>query len=183
MYTKTSLSGKELTGGIVDTALNAPRLFSAFRSNRVSNSLTEKIMLSVTSVYECRYCNWMHSELASLFGVSEDEIERLLNGDLSDVSEEQLVALRYALEGGEINIRPRYDEETAEDIEQFVRFVAFTNKLGNTFDEFISLWVDKDSPKKGIFVPGLVFFAMFPVYFTVSLLTKKGKNPLFDLST
>lgn len=192
-FSKTTMSASEIATDIENILKNGSRLFSAFRSDRVSNSFSEKLMLAVTSVYECRYCNWMHSELATRFGVPEDEIERLLNGDISGVAEEQIAALNYAIGvsnsynssgiGDKINLLSAYDPDTVEDIVQLVNFVGFTNRLGNTFDAFIALFIDKDNNNKGFVVPALVFSTMLPIYASVSLLTKKGKNPFYDLSS
>jgi len=47
----------------------SPVLVRALNRPRISPALREQIMLAVTSVNDCRYCNWGHAALALRHGV------------------------------------------------------------------------------------------------------------------
>ncbi|MTT51777.1 hypothetical protein F1529_04675 [Alcanivorax sp. VBW004] len=151
----------------------------------------EKLMLVVTSVLECRYCNWMHSELAIRFGVEPSDIESLLSGDYSVVSEYERIAVVYALNYSKTDgqasttelLSSFYPKEVAEDIVWLVKFVFLTNKLGNTYDAFLARLRGQGPKDSSLLVEAAVVLTMTPLYGSVAMLTRKGRNPYFSLDT
>lgn len=187
-YTKQVLGYREAARRLASTALSAPALFDAFRSERVNWQLSEKLMLAVTAVLECRYCNWVHSELAERVGVEVAEIESILAGKLESLGPDEYPAMQYArgyaLRQGKANKSMRvalhraYGAEMARDIELLVAFVYLTNKLGNTFDAFVARMHGIDSEHGSRALEVGVFLSLWPVYGAVGYLTRKGRSPL-----
>ncbi len=149
-------------------------------------------MLVVTSVYQCRYCNWMHSDLAALFGVEDSEISKLLVGDLSSVALEEKAAVTFALKYAQADDESSlpylkssclgsYSDQTATDIAVLVDFVRFTNKLGNTFDAFIAFALRQQKKDISPFFSGAIFLTMLPLYSGVAAFSSKGRWPFFSL--
>ena len=68
----------------------------AHSSKRVSKAFSERIMLAVTEVNGCRYCSYYHTSVALKAGMSEDEIQGMLGGDLSNAPADESVALLFA---------------------------------------------------------------------------------------
>ena len=68
----------------------------ASRAGRVSKPFREKIMLAVTHVNGCRWCNYGHTRAALREGVSEDELHHLLEGEFAMLPEGEVVALVFA---------------------------------------------------------------------------------------
>lgn len=195
-FIKATLTPKELLKGAFNVITNSPKLYSAMRSDRLSSAQTEKLMLAVTSVYNCRYCNWMHSELAERFGIPHKEIEALLHGEFLNVSKADAAALNFAvsyastklLSSNSFQIQQAieeliasYDTATVDDIRVLVEFVSFTNLLGNTFDAALAFAYERHISNGGMLTPLLVFPVMLPIYLTIALLTKKGRNPFSSL--
>ena len=61
--------------------VSAPRIVMALRKPTTSRALQEQVMLAVTSVNDCRYCDWVHTGLALEEGVNIEELAGLLNHD------------------------------------------------------------------------------------------------------
>src|SRR6056297_614707 len=56
----------------------------------------QRLMIAVTKVNGCRYCSYYHSKLALKAGISQEELDSLLAGELNDCPEEEVLALVYA---------------------------------------------------------------------------------------
>lgn len=131
-------------------------LRQAARGKRVSKAFAEKLMLVVTSVNGCRYCNYAHSRAALAAGVPETELQKLLALDLGDFPLEEVTALTFAQHFAESREQPDpaawqrvvtyYGEPTAQDILAYLRMITFGNLLGNTFDALFSRLVGKPAP-------------------------------------
>jgi AhpD family alkylhydroperoxidase len=131
-------------------------LRAASRGGRLSQAFAEKIMLSVTRVNGCRYCSYGHSRAALAVGVSEAELQKLLQGEIGDFPEQEAVALVFAQHYAETCCQPDpaawqrlvvyYGPETARDIQAYLRMITFGNLLGNTFDALLSRLAGKPAP-------------------------------------
>lgn len=129
-------------------AKDLPRLPKLLAGETISPSFREKLFLAVTSVNRCRYCTWMHTDIAAANGVDDAQIAALL-GDLTkgDFGREK-EALLYAIHFAESERQPNkeqttklidyYGEETATQIVQYLNLIWFANLSGNTFDAFLS---------------------------------------------
>ncbi|WP_028054411.1 carboxymuconolactone decarboxylase family protein [Sinorhizobium medicae] len=61
-----------------NVVVSAPVLLSALIRPKTSAALREKVMLGVTSVNDCRYCQWGHSHWAMAHGVPLEEVNQIL---------------------------------------------------------------------------------------------------------
>jgi AhpD family alkylhydroperoxidase len=123
-------------------------LRSAARGNRISKAFAEKIMLAVTHVNGCRYCNYGHTRSALAAGVPESELHKIAAGDLGSFPEHEAVALLFAQHYAESCCKPDpeawqrvvdyYGPETSRDILAYLRMITLGNLYGNTFDAFLS---------------------------------------------
>jgi AhpD family alkylhydroperoxidase len=132
-------------------------LRAASRGNRINRAFAEKIMLTVTRVNGCRYCNYGHSRAALAAGVSETELQYLLSGELGAFPEHEAVALAFAQHYAESNCRPDpsarerllayYGPETSRDILAYLRMITLGNLYGNTFDAILSRLAGKPAAR------------------------------------
>ena len=76
-----------------------------------------------------------------------------------------------------------YPKEVAEDIVWLVKFVFLTNKLGNTYDAFLARLRGQGPKDSSLLVEAAVVLTMTPLYGSVAMLTRKGRNPYFSLDT
>jgi len=152
----------------------------ASRGGHVSHAFAEKIMLVVTAVNGCRYCNYGHSRAALAAGVSEQELQNLLALDLGVFPEDEVVALTFAQHYAETEGQPAaaaterligfYGEQTAYDILAYIRMITFGNLLGNTWDALISRFAGKPAAQSTLKDEIKVLFGVLwmPVYCLVA---------------
>lgn len=127
---------------------NRSKLKEYRKTKRLSPQFRERIMLAVTSVNECRYCEWGHSKLALNYGCTEEEIERIMKHDFGSCDPDEVTGLAYAQHYAETGGFPTedakqklvdfYGEQKAQDIQLSINMVTIGNLLGNTVDAFES---------------------------------------------
>lgn len=132
----------------------------AARGGRVSKAFAEKLMLVVSQVNGCRYCSYGHSRAALAAGVSETELQSLLDLDLGQFPDHEVTALIFAQHYAESHDQPDpaawqqvvnyYGEETAKDILAYLRMITFGNLLGNTFDALLSRMTGKPAANSSL---------------------------------
>jgi len=113
----------------------------------ISTAFRERIMLTVTEVNGCRYCQYAHAKMALDAGLSQSEIETLSTGIFHHCPTEEVSALLYAQHWAEANANPEketrhrvieiYGQEKVEAMEQVMRMIRMGNLLGNTWDYFL----------------------------------------------
>ncbi len=114
----------------------------------IPGAFRERLMLSVVSVYDCRYCCWAHTREALRSGVDKDEISSLLAGSVDDCPQDEAVALLYAQHWADSNTKPdpevvrkleqAYGTEMVQIINLVLRIVRVGNLSGNTWDRFLN---------------------------------------------
>ena len=140
-------SPREFLADMVILARNVKTISRLMRRKVISGDFRERLMLAVTSVYGCRYCNWMHTREALRHGVGADEIGGLLEGSVDACPEEEAVALVYAQHWADSNAKPdpeaclkleqEYGQQKAEAINLILRMIRVGNLGGNTWDCFL----------------------------------------------
>lgn len=111
------------------------------RGNGLESGLRERLFLAVTQVNQCRTCAWAHTRIALGEGVAADEVRALLRRDLEATPEAEREAVLYAQHWADTDGRPdaeavsrlaiRYDADTLDRIHLALRFIRFSNYLGN----------------------------------------------------
>ncbi|MEA3438610.1 MAG: carboxymuconolactone decarboxylase family protein [Thermodesulfobacteriota bacterium] len=148
---------RTFTCDLKDLAAHIPALISTVRNKRISRPFAEKIMLSVASVNECSYCSYLHTKTALKGGVSEKEINKLLEQEIGDFSEDESVALAFAQHYAETEkktdpeaerrFRSYYGPQISKDIVNYIRIVNFFTLVGNTAYAFLSRLRGKPAQK------------------------------------
>jgi AhpD family alkylhydroperoxidase len=110
----------------------------------IDEAFRERLMLAVTQVNECRYCSEYHAKQALKTGLSQDEVQELLDGVADQCPPEQLAAILYARHWAEMAGHPdsdvrqmlieTYGAAKAAAIEMILRMINVGNLSGNTFD-------------------------------------------------
>jgi AhpD family alkylhydroperoxidase len=147
-FSKRIYTPRSLIEDFLDILDHFPEFRSAVRSQRISRAFTEKIMLAVTAVNGCRYCSHGHARMALASGVSPEEVDLLLSGEVGHVSPDQAPALFFAQHYAESEGHPdpamvktlveTYGQERARDILAHIRMITLGNLSGNTFDALLS---------------------------------------------
>lgn len=117
------------------------------RSEPLGRAFSERIMLAVTQVNDCRFCDYGHSIAALRAGVAEHELAAIKTGDFSKTPEYETPALyfaqHYAAEDGTPDAQAldalvqSYGRARATRILLVIRMIMIANLLGNTFDALL----------------------------------------------
>ena len=104
-------------------------------------------MLAVTAVNGCRYCSYCHARQALKSGITTEEINQLLSGDIANCLEGEAVGVIYAQHWAESDAHPdpeavervqqTYGIEKTEAIHLMLRMIRIGNLLGNSWDYFL----------------------------------------------
>jgi AhpD family alkylhydroperoxidase len=127
----------------------SPVLVRALSRPRISPALREQIMLAVTSVNDCRYCNWGHTALALRNGVDLTALRQTLDsGSLSADSTPDAVAILYAQHvaseqgdadpGAERALAGAWAPDEQAEIKAYITAITFGNLVGNSADAWLA---------------------------------------------
>ena len=129
---------------------SVPVLLRALIRPRIPRALREKIMLEVTAVNECGYCQWGHTHLALAQGVPLEEINQIFgyqNASLAARNTAEATAILFAQHYAERregfdpesmeNLRTCYNEAQAAEILAYLRAITLGNLAGNTLDALL----------------------------------------------
>ena len=104
----------------------------------------QRLWLVVTSVNDCRYCRYLHSNIALRLGVSFEEVKALSSGGitLSPAGEHPalLYGLHWARQDGRTDAEAHarlmkcYDKRRVRLLELVLRLIRFANLFGSTWD-------------------------------------------------
>jgi AhpD family alkylhydroperoxidase len=158
---------------VADLLANLDDLRAARRGGRVSRAFAERIMLAVTQVNGCRYCQFGHARAALRAGVTPEEIQFLTTGRLAELPAEEVTALFFAQHYAETVGRPgpdawqhlvdTYGPDKAQDIVAYIRMITMGNLLGNTFDAFLSRLAWRPAPYSSLFQELGVLLGIFVI--------------------
>ncbi len=119
----------------------------AHHAGRVDEAFANRIMLAVTNVNGCRYCDYFHTRQALELGINEVELQQMYAGEFGDIPEEQTVAIVFAQHYAEQQGKPDpiawqrlqsfYGPDTARDIIAFIHMITMGNLLGNAGDALL----------------------------------------------
>lgn len=121
-----------------------PLMLGNRRNGWVSSDFQERLMMAVTAVNGCRFCNYYHTRVALRMGIEPAEVKSLLAGDIDNPAPNEVKALLYAQYWAETNAGPdgdlrnqmvaHYGANRAAVIETILRIIRFGNLLGNSLD-------------------------------------------------
>jgi AhpD family alkylhydroperoxidase len=127
----------------------SPVLVRALIRPRISRALREQVMLGVTSVNDCRYCNWGHTAVALRSGVDMAALRQTLgSGSLSTDSTPGEVAIWYAQhvasEDGDADpeaeraLAAAWAPDEQAEIKAYITAITFGNLTGNSADAWLA---------------------------------------------
>lgn len=156
---------------------NIPNFIKSIYKKRINAAFREKLMVAASAVLDCKYCSWLHTEIALSKGVGKEEIKKILGKEIGKFSEDEAVALIFAQHYSERGGRPEkkaeerfykyYGEEKARDILNYIRAIYFGNLAGNTVDAFLSRIKGKPAEGGNIWNELIVFLILSPYFFVI----------------
>ena len=137
-----------------------PFMIRATKSKQMDQQFIERIMLAVTEVNGCDICSYAHTKMALESGMSNEEIQNMLDGVVSDVPKQQLLAVMFAQHYAESrsdfseqawqNIISQYGEALALGILGSIRVIMMGNVLGIPWNSFFMRFKNKPDQRSSI---------------------------------
>ncbi|BBX30099.1 hypothetical protein GCM10009632_31300 [Mycolicibacterium alvei] len=137
---------------LMDDALvlvgRGPNVARPWREHTIDPALRERVMFAVATVNECRFCAYVHNELALKNGADRDELARLVALDSAAVTDADLVAVAWAQSRAEADLGPagshlqdalreHYSALQRADLDTVVRVMTLSNRAGNTLEALL----------------------------------------------
>lgn len=151
----------------------------ARKKDLLNDQFVERIMLAVTEVNNCEICSFAHTKMALEAGLSDVEIQSLLDGLSGDVPEDEMPAILFAQHYTNYRGRPSrkswqrivkvYGLRKAQGILGAIRLIMLGNTYGIPWSSFFNRFKGKPDKRSNllyelgmmacisIFVPAAVF--------------------------
>lgn len=148
-FTKRTFSPGLFARSYLSAIIHLPTLMRALLSPRTSHALREQVMLAVTSVNDCRYCNWLHTGLALENGVDLAELQNLLESEGIHVQETpEAVAILFAKHFADTVRQPSapaiqaleraFTPAQKREILAYIHAIYIGNLSGNSLDAWLA---------------------------------------------
>lgn len=131
-----------------DFLISIGELRRAEKDASLDKKFVKRIMLAVTHVNGCALCSWYHTREALKIGMPQDEISRLLDGELQDAPNNEASALIFAQHYAETlgavdsdawrHIVAVYGVQKALGIRAAIHMIMAGNAQGNIWGAFAS---------------------------------------------
>ncbi len=161
------------------------------KKNLLSKDFTERIILAVTQVNGCEICSYAHTKIALEQGMDNQEIQKILSGEMQNVPNEEAAAVFFAQhyadtrgnpsEDSWLRIVDEYGEEKALGILGSIRMIMIGNILGIPFSALISRFKGKPVKKTNLlYEAGMILsvIVFLPVALIHSFISGALKNPV-----
>jgi len=190
-FRKRTFTLSLLARSLLGAALYLPVLLVALLRPTTSRALREKVMLAVSAVNDCRYCNWVHTGLALANGVDLDDLKHVLEADtFGEVNGRDATAILFARHFADTVRRPHAEARTALarefsfgerlEIMAYINAIYFANLSGNSGDAWLArlrgLRVDDGHP----LAEAIAALAAAPFLLLIAALSRKSRRPKLD---
>jgi len=161
----------------------------ALKHNQMDYQFTERIMLAVTEVNGCDICSYAHTKMALESGMSNEEIQNMLAGEISSVPKQQVQAIMFAQHYAESRGKPskksweqivdNYGESLALGILGSIRAIMMGNVLGIPLNSFFMRFKGQPDKRSSIFYElkimtvGSLFILIAIIHVVFSILFRK----------
>lgn len=148
---KRTLTRANFLRTVTNVVASIPVLLVSLVRPRIAKSLREKILLGVSAVNDCRYCQWGHSHWAKAHGVPLEEINEILGGATGALCAKDpaegaaiLFAQHYAENQGRCEpeaveyLRRFYTHGQVAEILGYARAITLGSLTGNTMDAILA---------------------------------------------
>lgn len=170
-FTKRIYSLSDFFGDLIYLSTHFP--LAILSQYKINKAFSERIMLAVTSVNDCRYCTWFHRKMALKAQVPSQQIQSILAQKPDEsIPQEEMTALYFAFHFAETNRKPQPEimqklkneyGKRSQGIFFHIRMIYFGNMCGNTFDAFISRFRGQKAPQSWFCSELIIFLLSAPV--------------------
>jgi len=188
-FSKRIFTAKSFIAELAFVIWHLPKIIYIFVSKKSPKHLLEKIVIVTDAVNGCIYCSWMDAKLAIKNGMSEDEVNGMLNLQFhTHVTDYDRVALLFAQHYAETSGHPDkemaeklnqvYGDKTASNIMLAIKAVTFGNMYFNTWLAAISRFQGRPAPNSSIVFEVAYILINFIIIVPVMILRKLDRNAI-----
>lgn len=133
-----------LAESLASASLHLPVLMASLTRSSLTPALREQVMLAVTSVNDCRYCDWVHTRLALENGVDLTQLAGLLEQPLESLDDDSAVAILFGKHFADSQRRPsaaareklrqHFSPWQRRQIMAWIHAIYYANLTGNSAD-------------------------------------------------
>lgn len=130
------------------------------KKNELNQELIERIMLAVTEVNGCEVCSYAHTRMALESGMSNEEIQNMLSGIITDIPSKELPAVMFAQHYVDVRGNPSEDAwnrlvevyglSKAQGILGAVRIIMIGNAYGIPWSSLFNRFKGKADKRSSI---------------------------------
>lgn len=190
-FKKRVFTPKSFASSLIKVSAYLPFLLRGLIKPTTSRALREKVMLSTTSVNDCRYCSWVHTQLAIQNGVDLEELNEMLGGVTGKLSDDkEAVAVIFAQHYAEALASPSKEAMTGleqafkanekREVLAYIYAIYFANLSGNTFDALLARVNGQKVEGSRLWFEIVVSIISGPVLIPLMLVAKKDKQLKFE---
>jgi len=163
-------------------------MFKAKKNKELSPEFIERIMLAVTEVNGCEICSYEHTKMALEKGMSNEEIQMLLSGNMEGVPEEEVSAIIFAQHYADTRGNPSkdswqrvvdvYGTIKAKGILGAIRVIMIGNVYGIAFSALKSRLRGKSIKKSSLLYEVsmiLSILVLLPIAFISAIIYRKNQ--------
>ena len=157
---------KEIYMIVYNGMRSVPYMSKAKRNNELSPEFIERIMLAVTEVNGCEVCSYAHTKMALEAGMSNQEIEKMLSGVITDIPSNELPAIMFAQHYADSRGRPtketwnriieNYGLTKSYGILGAIRIIMIGNAYGIPWSSFFNRFKGKADKRSSLLYEVLV---------------------------
>ena len=174
-------------------AVRVPGIAQLYAEPTLDPALREEIMVAVSRMNDCRYCSFVHTELAADAGVPDAELAELEGVDDGSFERKRWLAIALARASVAADFGPvdpdlervvaaEYDDRERDAIQLAARVITAANLFGNTFDALVERTRGRPAPDSRLFdevVISVAFLAAVPpVGLALAVIRKKAPMEL-----
>jgi AhpD family alkylhydroperoxidase len=153
---------------------NAPYILNSNKTEKIDPRFAEHIMLAVTAVNGCKYCTWVHTEMALKSGCDLNEVKEIMGSNFKKCEEKELIALAFAQHYAQTQAKPTkesikrlistYGIDKAKSIIAYISFITIGNLTGNTIDAVDARIKGIKAENSSLWFELLVYIIGFPFH-------------------
>jgi AhpD family alkylhydroperoxidase len=167
-------------------------MFEAERNKKLSPKFKERIMLAVTEVNNCALCSYAHTKWALEKGLSNEEIQEILVGDMKGVPADEAAAIMFAQHYADTRGNPTretwqcivkiYGISKAKGILGAIRYIMIGNTLGIPWSSFFNRFRGKPDPRSSLRyeISMILGTILIPISFIHALISDIMKKPIIS---
>ena len=168
-------------------------MLNAKINNELSPQFIERIMLAVTEVNNCSICSFAHTKWALEKGMSKEEIQNILAGNMDDIPADELEAVIFAQHYADTRGNPTkkawdsivkvYGTPKARAILGVTRTIMIGNTYGLPWSSFFNRFKGKPDPRSSLKYELSMILGIFlvPISFIHALISNIIKIPIINI--